>query len=177
MAGVKRRAGYAAVVLFQLFAVSIFAGEIIVQATGWVGPIPWSVHESIEIVAVIAMLLGVVMGSVALKRSLARAEEAEDALRRAQEAFQEVLDRRFEEWRLTPAESEVTVLALKGLTGAAIAERRGTTEGTVKAQTAAIYRKAGVSGRPQLMSLFLEEMLAAVPDATAEDFAAARISA
>ena len=162
--------------LFQLLAVGVFAGEIIVQATGWVGPIPWSVHEVIEITAVLAMILGVVVGSMALKRSHARAEKAEDALRRAQEAFQEVLDRRFEEWKLTPAESEVTVLALKGLTGAAIAERRGTTEGTVKAQTAAIYRKAGVAGRPQLMSLFLEEMLAAVPDATADDFAA-RVSA
>ena len=143
---------------------AVFAGEIIVQATGWVGPIPWSVHESIEIVAVLAMVLGAAMGGIALSRSLARAEEAEDALRRAQEAFREVLERRFEEWRLTPAESEVTLLALKGLTGAAIAERRGTTEGTVKAQTAAIYRKAGVAGRPQLMSLFLEEMLAASPD-------------
>ena len=142
----------------------MFAGEIIVQATGWVGPIPWSVHEAIEVVAVLAMILGAAMGGVALRRSLARAEEAEDALRRAQLAFQEVLARRFEEWRLTPAESEVTLLALKGLTGAAIAERRGTTEGTVKAQTAAIYRKAGVSGRPQLMSLFLEEMLAASPE-------------
>ena len=123
-----------------------------------------------------AMILGAVMGGMSVKRSQARAEQAEDALRRAQEAFQEVLDRRFDEWKLTPAESEVTVLALKGLTGAAIAERRGTTEGTVKAQTAAIYRKAGVAGRPQLMSLFLEEMLAAVPDLPG-DVAANRISA
>jgi hypothetical protein len=29
----------------------------------------------------------------------------------------------------------------------------------VKAQTNAIYRKAGVSGRPQLLSLFVDELM------------------
>ena len=32
-------------------------------------------------------------------------------------------------------------------------------ESTVKAQTAAIYRKAGVTGRPQLLSLFIEDLM------------------
>jgi len=36
---------------------------------------------------------------------------------------------------------------------------RNTAEGTVKAQTNAIYRKAGVSGRPQLLSLFIEDLM------------------
>ena len=164
-------------VLFQVFAISLYVGEIVIQATGLTGPIPWSVHEIIEILAVLAMVLGAVVGGIALRRSLARAEEAEDALRRASEAFHEVLDRRFDEWSLTPAESEVAMLALKGLTGAAIAERRGTTEGTVKAQTASIYRKAGVSGRPQLMSLFLEEMLIFSPQEGAAAPEPQRISA
>jgi DNA-binding CsgD family transcriptional regulator len=42
-----------------------------------------------------------------------------------------------------------------------IAELRQTSEGTVKAQTNAIYRKAGVSGRPQLLSLFIDELMTA----------------
>ena len=173
----KRRVGYAAVVLFQFIAISVYVGEIVVQATGWAGPIPWNVHEAIEIMAVAAMVLGAVVGGIALRRSLARAQVAEDALRRASEAFHEVLDRRFAEWSLTPAECEVALLALKGLTGAAIAARRGTTEGTVKAQTASIYRKAGVSGRPQLMSLFLDEMLAVNSDAVPVEEPEPRLSA
>ena len=36
---------------------------------------------------------------------------------------------------------------------------RGTSEGTVKAQSNAIYRKAGVTGRTQLLSLFLEDLM------------------
>ena len=41
-----------------------------------------------------------------------------------------------------------------------MASLRNVSEGTVKAQTAAIYRKAGVSGRPQFLSLFIDEFVA-----------------
>ena len=40
-----------------------------------------------------------------------------------------------------------------------IAQLRNTSEGTVKSQTAQIYRKAEVTGRPQLLSLFIEDLL------------------
>jgi len=40
-----------------------------------------------------------------------------------------------------------------------IASLRGTAGGTVKAQTNAIYRKAGVTGRSQLLSLFIEDLM------------------
>ena len=36
---------------------------------------------------------------------------------------------------------------------------RGTKDGTIKAQLNAIYRKAGVTGRPQLISFFIDEMV------------------
>ena len=36
-------------------------------------------------------------------------------------------------------------------------------EGRVKAQTNAIYRKAQVTGRPQLLSLFIDDLIAADP--------------
>jgi DNA-binding NarL/FixJ family response regulator len=53
----------------------------------------------------------------------------------------------------------VALFAIKGLSTPEIAQLRQTSEGTVKAQTAAIYRKAGVTGRPQLLSLFIEDMM------------------
>ena len=71
----------------------------------------------------------------------------------------ELLQERFEAWGLTPAERDVALFAVKGMSTAEIATLRETSEGTVKAQTAAIYRKAGVSGRSQLLSLFIEDML------------------
>ena len=65
----------------------------------------------------------------------------------------------FASWGLTPAEQDVALFAIKGLATAEIAVLRATSEGTVKAQTNAIYRKAGVTGRPQLLSLFIEDMM------------------
>jgi len=38
---------------------------------------------------------------------------------------------------------------------------RGSSEGTVKAHSAAIYRKAGVSGRHELLSQFVDELIEA----------------
>jgi len=84
---------------------------------------------------------------------------AEESLRLASGAFMEVLDERFAEWGLTPSERDVALFAIKGMSTGEIAALRSTSEGTVKAQTNAIYRKAGVSGRPQLLSLFIEELL------------------
>ena len=51
------------------------------------------------------------------------------------------------------------MLAIKGLTIADIARVRQTKDGTIKAQCNAIYSKAGVTGRQQLLSLFIEELM------------------
>ena len=51
-------------------------------------------------------------------------------------------------------------VVLQAVSAAEIASFRSVSEGTVKAQTNAIYRKAGVSGRAQLVSLFVDELVA-----------------
>jgi DNA-binding CsgD family transcriptional regulator len=71
----------------------------------------------------------------------------------------DLLAERFEEWALTPAEKDVALFAIKGMSTSEIAGLRNTSEGTVKAQTNAIYRKAGVTGRAQLLSLFIEDLM------------------
>jgi DNA-binding NarL/FixJ family response regulator len=96
-----------------------------------------------------------------LRASLKRTCAAEQALRVASGAFMELIEERFEGWGLTPAECDVALFALKGFTIAEIAQLRETSEGTVKAQTSAIYRKAGVRGRPELLGLFVEDLMGA----------------
>jgi len=66
---------------------------------------------------------------------------------------------RFAEWKLTPAEADVAMFALKGCDAAAIAEMRGAATGTVRAQLARVYAKAGVSSRADLVSLFFDDLL------------------
>lgn len=68
---------------------------------------------------------------------------------------------------LTPSERDVAWFTIKGLSLAEIARMRQTSDGTVKAQSNAIYRKAGVSGRTQLLSLFLEDLMEEGPRAAA----------
>ena len=84
---------------------------------------------------------------------------AQERLRRASGAFLDLLEERFAEWVLTPAERDVALFAIKGMSTAEISVLRATSEGTVKAQTNAIYRKAGVSGRSQLLSLFIDDLM------------------
>jgi DNA-binding CsgD family transcriptional regulator len=122
-------------------------------------PIAWVYYELAQIGAVIGLILGMAVSVVLLFRSIRRQRAAEESLRLASGAFMDVLQERFAEWELTPAERDVALFSIKGLSTSDIAGLRNTSEGTVKAQTNAIYRKAGVSGRPQLLSLFIDELM------------------
>lgn len=65
----------------------------------------------------------------------------------------------FERWALSPAEAEVAMLLLKGLSLRDIAALRGTGERTVRDQARAVYRKSGVPNRSALSAFFLEDLL------------------
>jgi DNA-binding CsgD family transcriptional regulator len=123
------------------------------------GPLSWNLRELMEIGAVLGLFLGLIFGATLVHASLRDLRMAEGRLKRAAAAFDELLADRFKFWGLTAAERDVAVFAIKGMSVPEIARLRQTSEGTVKAQTAAIYRKAGVSGRPQLLSLFIEDMM------------------
>jgi DNA-binding CsgD family transcriptional regulator len=69
------------------------------------------------------------------------------------------ISEQFDAWRLTPSEAEIGMLLLKGLSHAQIAEIRGTSERTVREQSRALYRKAGLEGRADLAAFFLEDLL------------------
>lgn len=71
-----------------------------------------------------------------------------------------LIDRQFGRWGLTGAERDVAILLLKGLSHKEVASVRSVSEVTVRQQAAAVYRKAGVSGRHDLAAFFLEDLLA-----------------
>lgn len=72
----------------------------------------------------------------------------------------EAIDVQFSRWELTPAEKEVALLLLKGLSTREIAGLRDTREATVRQQAQTVYRKAGLEGRAELAAFFLEDLLA-----------------
>jgi DNA-binding NarL/FixJ family response regulator len=82
-------------------------------------------------------------------------EEAHDALR----GLGEAIDAQFTRWNLSPAESEVALLLLKGLSHKEISEVRSTSETTIRQQALAVYRKSGLRSRAELSAFFLEDLL------------------
>jgi len=149
----------AAIVVVQLFSAIFFVSQILASVLG-VAPLSWQLYELVELGAALGLLLGVGFGWIVLRRTMARNVVVEDQLRLASGAFMDVLEERFVQWALTPAERDVALFAIKGMSTQEIAGLREVSEGTIKAQTNAIYRKAGVSGRTQLLSLFIDDLMA-----------------
>lgn len=113
-----------------------------------------------------------------------RLEASEAEASRFREESREVLlglsaaiDRQLERWGLTPAEKEVALLLLKGLSHKEIAAVRGSTEATARQQSRAVYRKAGLSGRNELAAFFLEDLLLPARDPSSSAVAEGRSSA
>lgn len=69
------------------------------------------------------------------------------------------VDEQFVRWGLTPAEKEIALLLLKGLSHKEAAQVRKTSERTARQQALAVYRKAGIGGRAELSAFFFEDLL------------------
>lgn len=69
------------------------------------------------------------------------------------------IDQQFKYWGLTPTETTVGFLLLKGFSLKEIAKLRSTSESTVREQAGNIYHKSNLSGRAELTAFFLEDLL------------------
>ncbi|MFN6977402.1 MAG: LuxR family transcriptional regulator, partial [Gemmobacter sp.] len=82
---------------------------------------PWTAHTLIEVFVAFALGAGVVVGAVELRAAIERSAAQDAALAAARGALAEVVAAQFRDWALTPAETDVAWLALKGLDVAEIA--------------------------------------------------------
>jgi DNA-binding CsgD family transcriptional regulator len=150
----------ASLFLAQALCAIVFVSDVFSSIVGFENAsLSWEMRELLEIAAAIGLVSGAVLGGVAMRRIILDRNKAQERLRRASGAFLDLLEERFTEWGLTPAERDVALFAIKGMSTAEIGVLRTTSEGTVKAQTNAIYRKAGVTGRSQLLSLFIDDLM------------------
>lgn len=154
-AGRRQTAALSIFLLVQTLGTVFFVGDVI----GDLREDPTSVHFIFEAVVTASLVLGILFGAFALRRTIDLLRAQEQALAVARGALADVIDRQFQAWALTPAERDVGFLALKGLDVAEIAELRGAAQGTVRAQLTRIYSKAGVSGRAQFAAFFVEDLL------------------
>ena len=148
-------AALAVVLVIQALAAVFFVGDVLADLTFET----FDVHILLEAFVAFALALGVIANAREMGRTIERARRAEQAVRTARGALSEVIEAQFARWGLSPAEADVAMLALKGLDTAAIAALRATAPGTVRAQLANVYGKAGLSSRAELISLFMDELL------------------
>jgi DNA-binding CsgD family transcriptional regulator len=147
-------------VAVQTLCGAYFLWEILASILGLPTlPLRWQMRELVEIGASLGLILGAVLGIQLARVASREMKRAENARRLTSGEFTSAVDEYFQTLDLTAAETEVAWFLLKGQSIAEIGQLRNTREGTVKAQCTAIYRKAGVSGKSQLFSLIVEDVL------------------
>ena len=117
----------------------------------------------IEVFGVIGLVLSIVFILREYRHLLDRSARVERKLDAATGAFAALMEDQFTRWGLTAAERDVALMSVKGLSVGDIAALRNTAPGTVKAQSTAIYRKAGVSNRAEMISVLIEDLIEGVP--------------
>ena len=98
----------------------------------------------------------------ALRRSLSERQAERDAWRdRAAQlllGLGRAVSEQFRAWELTPAERDVALQLLKGMSHKEIAAATGRSERTVRQHAVTVYQKAGVGGRAELAAFFLGDL-------------------
>ncbi|CAN0579983.1 unnamed protein product [Ectocarpus sp. 12 AP-2014] len=120
----------------------------------------WGESDVMEYLITGVLVISLLFTGRQLFALLTRQKRLEQQMQIASGAFAELLEAHFDAWALTRSERDVALMAIKGLSIADMARLRETRDGTIKAQCNAVYRKAGVTGRPQLLSVFIEELMA-----------------
>lgn len=115
--------------------------------------------DLLEFAVTFCLLLGTAFTGWELRHQMRRETKLRQQVGVASGEFLDILQREFDAWGLTEAERAVALLGIKGYSIAEIATFRNTKQGTIKAQNAALYRKAGVTGRLQLLSHFIEDLV------------------
>ena len=138
-----------------------FTIDFLSEVTGWnfLSALPWILHEIFTLMTLVGLCVGMYFIARSYRLAASNTRYLAKQLDAAKGAFQSGVDGYFEEWGLSEAEKDIALLTIKGMTISEIAEIRHTKQSTIKTQSSAIYRKAGVASRSQLVSLLIEELL------------------
>ena len=90
-----------------------------------------------------------------------KAELSEERIRTARLSGEllAVMRNQFAQWGLSPSESEIVLLLIKGLSMKEIAEARQVKEKTIRQQATSVYAKSGYAGRHELAAHFIEDLM------------------
>lgn len=117
------------------------------------------VHLVFEVIAVFGLGYAITILWAYLRLLQVEAERSQETIHMLRGNFDDVLLTKFNDWGLTTAERDVTLLIMRGLSVAEIAAARNTAQGTIKAQSTSVFRKVGVKSKTDLMSLIIDEFI------------------
>lgn len=138
-----------------IFFVSDVASDLFSE--GGLAIFDW--HLAFETLATVSLLIAIAIEGRFLMDLLRRKARLEESLHHASAEVYAVIEAQFEEWSLSPAEHDIAMFLVKGLGTGEIARMRGSAEGTIKAHFNAIFRKAGVHSRAELLSALIDRLL------------------
>lgn len=136
--------------------VLFFAYDIILDITEGVDSYLHTLIELIVFVTVSFVLFNELQHVKSLNKEITY--EKSKTARLAGELFS-VMQEQFSQWQLSPSESNVALLLIKGLSMKEIAKARNVKEKTVRLQASCIYAKSGYVGRHELAAHFIEDLM------------------
>ncbi len=117
--------------------------------------------ESLVFLAVSTVLLGELRRVSRLRVEVLREQ---DKTARLSGELLAVMRGQFANWGLSPSESEVALLLIKGLSMKEISLARQVKEKTVRQQATGVYAKSGYAGRHELVAHFIEDLMSHGPE-------------
>jgi len=151
---VKLKNYFAAVVLVS--ATLFFAYDIIADLLNHSESIFHVLAELIVFLAIAAVLIRE-LRQVRLLNNEVSVQQVKTA--RLSGELLAVMREQFSRWGLSPSESEVSLLLIKGLSMREISKARQVKEKTIRQQATSIYSKSGYAGRHELVAHFIEDLM------------------
>jgi DNA-binding NarL/FixJ family response regulator len=116
-------------------------------------------HVIIE--SVVFLAISMVLFRELSRLNVLKAELSEERVRTARLSGEllAVMRNQFLKWGLSPSESDIALLLIKGLSMKEIAEARHVKEKTIRQQATNVYSKSGYAGRHELAAHFIEDLM------------------
>jgi DNA-binding CsgD family transcriptional regulator len=121
---------------------------------------PWIDRGRVEMAVVVALAVALIAIGKSYRDLLSENRSYQATVKLASGQLFQVITTKFRDWGLSESERDIALMLIKGFSVQEISELRNTRPGTVKSQSNAVYRKAGVSGRNELVAYFVEDLLA-----------------
>lgn len=122
-----------------------------------------ALHIAVELLVFMAVSTALMSELQRVRRLRREVRSEREKIARLSGELLAIIRRQFADWDLSPSESEVALLLIKGLSMREISAARQVKEKTVRQQATSIYAKSGYAGRHELAAHFIEDLLAPVP--------------